>query len=35
MDLPENVNETLRDEIENQLKVNKLQPRPEMITKIL
>ena len=31
MDLPELSNDTLRDEIENQMKLNKLQPKPEHV----
>ena len=35
MDLPDMINETLRDEIENQMKLCKLQPKPEHVQKII
>jgi dynein heavy chain len=35
MDLPEMSNDTLREEIENQMKLNKLQPKPEHVQKII
>lgn len=35
MDLQETVNEVLRDEIENQFRILKLQARPEHVTKVI